>query len=285
MIPNQSYDQPFNTILNNYLNYVNTNNRILSNTIDVIHAQNIIYNSIIHYYISGQNPRPPNPGPPNPGPSNPGPPNPGPPNSGPPNSGPIPSMREPTPVSTNVDSFLSHIFLNILNSNYDVVNSPTNLVVTSVNRRRENTPVPTINDLLQATTYCIYSEIENPINEACPISQKDFSNNDIVLVINTCKHIFEPTSIMKWFTRRGECPLCRRTIIHRRETRENENENENENADTDTETENETIENEITENGENETTENNNSSFMSQHLAYIITNDLESYFDFSNNLL
>ena len=265
MIPNQSYDQPFNTILNNYLNYVNTNNRILSNTIDVIHAQNIIYNSIIHYYISGQNPVSPNPVSPNPE--------------------PIPSMREPTPVSTNVDSFLSHIFLNILNSNYDVVNSPTNLVVTSFNRRRENAPVPTINDLLQATTYCIYSEIENPINEACPISQKDFSNNDIVLVINTCKHIFEPTSIMKWFTRRGECPLCRRTIIHRRETRENENENENENADTDTETENETIENETTENGENETTENNNSSFMSQHLAYIITNDLESYFDFSNNLL
>ena len=48
MIPNQSYDPPFNTILNNYLNYVNTNNRILSNTIDVIHAQNIIYNSIIY---------------------------------------------------------------------------------------------------------------------------------------------------------------------------------------------------------------------------------------------
>ena len=127
--------------------------------------------------------------------------------------------------------------------------------------------------MLQATTYCIYSEIENPINEACPISQKDFSNNDIVLVINTCKHIFEPTSIMKWFTRRGECPLCRRTIIHRRE---NETENETEN-----EMENET-ENEM----ENENNNNHhNSSFMSQHLAYIITNDLENYFDFSNNLL
>ena len=233
----------FNTLLNNYVNYVNSNNRILSNTIDVINSQNMIYNSIIYYYISqGQNQAPQAPQAPQ---------SPQAPQAPQGHQTSIPSMREPTPVSTNtnVDSFLSHIFLNLLNSNYDVVSSPPNLVVASFNRLRENTPVPTINDLLRATTYCIYSEIETPMNEVCPISQKDFSNNDIVLVINTCNHIFEPTSIMKWFTRRGECPLCRRTIISRRE---NENENET----------------------ENETENDHNSSFMSQHLAYIITNDL-----------
>ena len=63
------------------------------------------------------------------------------------------------------------------------------------------------------TTRTTFQEIENPINTTCPISQSDFSNNDIVLQINHCGHIFSERPLLQWFNRNHCCPMCRYSII------------------------------------------------------------------------
>ena len=40
------------------------------------------------------------------------------------------------------------------------------------------------------TTNMLYSEITNPLNTSCSITQEDFDANDNVCVINNCGHIF-----------------------------------------------------------------------------------------------
>ena len=177
---NENQNLLIQTVYNNYISHVNNNNRLLSNTIDVIRHQNEIYNIIIRRYITTSNsiPNPPNvpilPIDPTP---------------------PIesnPPIDRNSPVTISSDAFLASIYYNILNSNSELENN-RNFFVSSFNRNSEyfmnrnnstNITLPTINDLLESTTYKYYGEIENPINDACPISQKDFSNNDIVLVIN-----------------------------------------------------------------------------------------------------
>ena len=270
---NENVNPLIQNVYTNYINHVSNNNRLLSNTIDIIRNQNDVYNSIVRYYITSlYNTQPDAVNPINPiNPINPadstgptGPTGPTEPTDtfGP--TFPIYSNDRNLPVTISSDVFLSTIYNNILNSNYELENNNNNnLFIESLyrnrnrnsNSNRNNATLPTINDLLLATTYNTYGEIDNPINETCPISQKDFSNNDIVLIINECKHIFEPNSIMKWFTRCSDCPLCRRSIIHTEEAEDMEN-------------------NEDTENNEDIENNESNYSIITRHLAYIISNDI-----------
>jgi hypothetical protein len=277
---NENVNPLIQNVYTNYINHVSNNNRLLSNTIDIIRNQNDVYNYIVRYYITSlYNTQPDTINSTTPtsqmGPTGPtGPTSPisqmGPTDSfGP--TFPIYSNDRNLPVTITSDVFLSTIYNNILNSNYELENNNNNnnnnnnLFIESLyrnrnrnrnrNSNRNNATLPTINDLLLATTYNTYGEIDNPINETCPISQKDFSNNDIVLIINECKHIFEPNSIMKWFTRCSDCPLCRRSIIHTEEAEDMEN-------------------NEDTENNEDIENNESNYSIITRHLAYIISNDI-----------
>jgi len=77
---------------------------------------------------------------------------------------------------------------------------------------RENN-IPTEEQISNSTTRTTFQEIENPINTSCPISQSDFSNNDIVLQINHCGHIFSERPLLQWFNRNNCCPMCRYSII------------------------------------------------------------------------
>ena len=113
----------------------------------------------------------------------------------------------PTPLARNFPSF--HI--------------PT------IIREDRNPNIPSINDLVNNITYCLYSDITHNTNTACPITQRDFSSNDIVIMINSCNHIFEPQSILTWFSRCSLCPLCRGSIINSRNNRPNNNNNNDEN--------------------------------------------------------
>jgi len=58
----------------------------------------------------------------------------------------------------------------------------------------------------------LYKDILTPINYSCPISQVDFSDNDTVILLKECRHIFSVTSILQWFERDSHCPLCRYDI-------------------------------------------------------------------------
>lgn len=99
---------------------------------------------------------------------------------------------------------------------------------------RENN-IPTEEQIRNSTRRTTFEEIENPINSSCPITQIDFSNNDIVLQINHCRHIFYEAPLLEWFNRNHCCPMCRYSIIsdfsneNNLNQRNNINRNNNEN--------------------------------------------------------
>jgi hypothetical protein len=59
---------------------------------------------------------------------------------------------------------------------------------------------------------CKYNTIESPLNHCCPISFDQFNENDDVILIRKCKHIFKKTSIESWLSRSHKCPYCRTNI-------------------------------------------------------------------------
>ena len=68
---------------------------------------------------------------------------------------------------------------------------------------------PTRQQISRATREVRFSEINEPRNTRCPISQQDFSQNDVVTQIRHCGHIFYPDEINTWWERNVRCPVCR----------------------------------------------------------------------------
>ena len=133
--------------------------------------------------------------------------------------------------------------------------------VTPETNNNENINLPTINDINTSVSFINYSEIDVSTNTTCPITQRDFNSNDVVIMINRCNHIYEPQAIMQWFSRCSLCPMCRRSIIY------NENNENNEND----------------ENDENDENESTNISFVDQ-LANLISREINRDRDFSGNI-
>lgn len=80
----------------------------------------------------------------------------------------------------------------------------------NLNNSRNN--IPTQEQINFETTTTRFSDIENPINSTCPISQIDFQDSDTVIQINECRHIFSQNSLLQWFNRNNCCPMCRYSI-------------------------------------------------------------------------
>lgn len=97
------------------------------------------------------------------------------------------NFRFPTNFSVNLENLINEF-------NNDVIVRPTN------------------DQILASTTRCLYCNIENPINNSCPISHNEFSNDTEVIMINHCRHIFLPDQILHWFQNNVRCPLCRYDI-------------------------------------------------------------------------
>ena len=87
-------------------------------------------------------------------------------------------------------------------------NIPINL--TSNNRNR-NRNINILNDSLNYTTF---SNINNPINNSCPINHETFNSNDNVIQIIPCGHIFNESSLLRWFERNTTCPVCRHNLLN-----------------------------------------------------------------------
>lgn len=68
-------------------------------------------------------------------------------------------------------------------------------------------------DVIQQQTKIIpYCTITRALNDICPISQVQFDLIDSVMQINTCKHNFNPYSLLRWFDSNSTCPMCRQQI-------------------------------------------------------------------------
>ena len=72
---------------------------------------------------------------------------------------------------------------------------------------------PSFQQILNAVTvHPRFSDIQDPINEVCPISQKPFEPNEQVSRIKYCNHIFCRDELSQWFTSNIRCPVCRHDI-------------------------------------------------------------------------
>ena len=71
---------------------------------------------------------------------------------------------------------------------------------------------PTQEQINNAVENCLFSEINQPGNQACPISLRTFQTNDEVSVIKYCNHIFGKNELTSWFLYNTRCPLCRYDI-------------------------------------------------------------------------
>jgi hypothetical protein len=61
-----------------------------------------------------------------------------------------------------------------------------------------------------------YVNIISPMNQACPIGHEDFQDDDDVVMVRQCRHIFKRENFIRWATTRGVanlcCPCCRMFI-------------------------------------------------------------------------
>jgi len=71
---------------------------------------------------------------------------------------------------------------------------------------------PTPYQIEVATRVVRFGDIINPLNLACPISLENFNENDQVLVIRQCNHIFTDAGLHSWFRTNCRCPVCRYDI-------------------------------------------------------------------------
>lgn len=92
-------------------------------------------------------------------------------------------------VSTNE---LTDFFTNFLNTNVQVR--------------------PTQQQIETASRLIRYSSIENPLSYRCPISLENFSNDEMVIQLKPCGHLFCQSSFQQWFQNNVHCPVCRYDI-------------------------------------------------------------------------
>jgi hypothetical protein len=85
----------------------------------------------------------------------------------------------------------------------------------------DNVPVvPTAQQIADATRSTTYSDIENPLNDSCPISMERFQPNSTVTEIVYCHHLFHPESLQSWFQTSVRCPVCRYDIRQQAQTQQ-----------------------------------------------------------------
>ena len=71
---------------------------------------------------------------------------------------------------------------------------------------------PTPSQIEIATRVVRFGDIIRPLNSSCPISLENFNDNDQVLMIRHCNHIFSNTELISWFRSNCKCPVCRYDI-------------------------------------------------------------------------
>ena len=80
----------------------------------------------------------------------------------------------------------------------------------ATNTNRDTIPTPI--QVFQATETFVYSNAIVMNNPVCPISLDAFREGDIICRIKHCNHAFKQLEIIKWFSRKSLCPVCRHDI-------------------------------------------------------------------------
>ena len=138
-------------------------------------------------------------------------------------------------------SLLQNAILSVLNQSTtdDYAGSTLNIPLYEINipfgrlTTRNNTPQQglTQSQINSTCRFTQFSNIISPLNQECPISQELFQEQDDVIQIRSCRHIFHQESLLEWFRVGHGCPICRNDLrIPRRQTNQtNQTDNSNSN--------------------------------------------------------
>jgi hypothetical protein len=195
-------------------------------------------------------------------------------------------------------------FYNIMNTRYSYP-SRTNTQNNSILNRRNTTRIrnrinqndlftrnfenffepieiyPTPEQIENATRVAYYNDIVNPTNQSCPISLVPFNDNDLVILIRFCGHIFNREELYTWFRSSCRCPVCRYDIrdyrndtLHVDNQSQNESQDQIQNQENERNDENENIGNNDTPPPLEENSHNNNTETMLNNLTETIISNL-----------
>lgn len=70
---------------------------------------------------------------------------------------------------------------------------------------------PTEEQINMSSRYVLFSNISSPINNTCPITHEQFTEDQMVLEL-ICRHVFNNDAIRIWFQTNVRCPVCRYDI-------------------------------------------------------------------------
>tara|TARA_B100000902_G_scaffold85315_1_gene89638 strand:+ start:69 stop:1253 length:1185 start_codon:yes stop_codon:yes gene_type:complete len=97
----------------------------------------------------------------------------------------------------------------------------TNFINNTLNTSTWSHSIPSARDISAATITARWWQLSGstwlgpePNNTTCPIRQRDFSDNDEIMMIRHCKHCFVKDSLMQWFQLDSRCPVCRWDIYN-----------------------------------------------------------------------
>ena len=71
---------------------------------------------------------------------------------------------------------------------------------------------PLLTTTAYGTTDYLFGEVQNPINNTCPISLDQFDETSEVAQINRCGHLFFRNELQEWLQSNTRCPVCRGNI-------------------------------------------------------------------------
>lgn len=72
-------------------------------------------------------------------------------------------------------------------------------------------PYPSCNRFKAIST--TYGNLKNPMTTSCPITCNDFKEDDEVLLLRQCGHIFDTESLTTWLKNKRTCPMCRANLL------------------------------------------------------------------------
>jgi len=132
-------------------------------------------------------------------------------------------IRQPTTIPTEEQfnlpvNFPSNIINNINNINNRNNRNNRNLRnlrnlgnLGNIGNNRNTRNIDLINDSI---IYNTFSNINNPINNSCPINREVFNPDDSVIQIIQCGHVFNESGLLRWFENNTTCPLCRYNLLN-----------------------------------------------------------------------
>ena len=189
------YSNSQNSILANYMNFVSSSQESIHELISLIRQQDSTFQNILT--------RPP----PHPSSLN---------NQSiyyPNRSTPINNRRNQRNVSYNTHNSgpYSYPSRNYIPNNLIFRNIQERILPREANINNNQNPATMI-QILRATETKLYSEIIEPVNSTCPISQEEFTQNQEIIQIKSCQHNFKPDALLRWFSTNSTCPFCRYDI-------------------------------------------------------------------------